>query len=160
MTRLMAFMMTIGSIVVPTALAAEEMASADEVEKVNQVLAQLNCQAGEVEKESAMLFEIDDAVCEVGQYDIKLDGDFVVTSMTFDGPIDEDGEEVEASEEEIAKVNEVLAAVGCETDDVEKESAALFEIDDAACSLGQFDIKIDGEGTLLSMTFDGPIDED
>ena len=30
------------------------------------------------------MFEIDDAACEIGQYDIKLDGDYNITSMTKD----------------------------------------------------------------------------
>ena len=60
------------------------MASADEVGKVNETLAKINCKAAEVEKETAELFEVDDAECTIGQYDIKLDGSFNVISLTKD----------------------------------------------------------------------------
>jgi len=68
----------------------EEMASEEEIGMINEALAQFNCEeVEEAEKESANLFELDDAVCEAGQYDIKLDGEFTVTSMTYDGPVDD-----------------------------------------------------------------------
>lgn len=57
---------------------------------VNEAIAKFNCgPAEEVEKETDNLFELDDAVCEAGQYDIKFDGTYKVTSMTFDGPLDD-----------------------------------------------------------------------
>jgi hypothetical protein len=62
----------------------ETMASEAETASVNETLAKIGCEAQSVEKESADLFEVDDATCEIGQYDIKLDGEFVIISMTRD----------------------------------------------------------------------------
>lgn len=69
------------------AASAEEaatMASADEAAKVSEAIAKVGCKAEEIEKESANLFEIDDAQCEIGEYDIKLNGDYKITVMTSD----------------------------------------------------------------------------
>lgn len=74
---------------VPALAQEEEMASEEEAASVSEKLAMINCEADEIEKESDNLFEIDDAVCEIGQYDIKLDGEFTIISMTYDGPVDE-----------------------------------------------------------------------
>ncbi len=65
--------------VTPALAQDEDMASGDE-------LARVGCQSGPegVEEERADLFEVDDAQCEIGQYDIKLSGDFTITSMTLD----------------------------------------------------------------------------
>ena len=71
----------------------EEMASAEEVASISikEAIAMFNCEVPEeVEKESAELFELDDAVCQGGQYDIKLDENFTVISMTYDGPVNDD----------------------------------------------------------------------
>lgn len=38
----------------------------------------------EVEKESDTLFELDDATCAIGQYDIKLNENYDIISMTRD----------------------------------------------------------------------------
>lgn len=68
-----------------TAFAAEENhASADETAKVAEAIAKIGCKAEDVEKESARLFEVDDAQCEIGQYDIKLDNDYSIISLTRD----------------------------------------------------------------------------
>lgn len=65
---------------------ADDTASADEVARVTEALAKIGCKPGGegVEKERDNLFEIDDAQCEIGQYDIKLNEEFVITSMTLD----------------------------------------------------------------------------
>ena len=64
----------------------EQTASAEETTSVTAALEQVNCALGEgeVEKESAELYEIDDAVCDAGQFDIKLNGAFEIVSMTRD----------------------------------------------------------------------------
>ena len=68
----------------------EELASDDEVAKIAAEIAKFNCDVpDEVEKESETLFELDDAVCEAGQYDIKLDERFKVMVMSYDGPVDD-----------------------------------------------------------------------
>lgn len=70
-----------------TAAFADEKPSAAEVEKIKAALASLGCDGGEMEKESEAsgVFEIDDAKCKIGgQFDIKLDKDFKLISMTRD----------------------------------------------------------------------------
>ena len=62
----------------------ESMASEAETAGVNETLAKIGCEAEAVEKETPDLFEVDDATCEIGQYDIKLDAEFVIISMTRD----------------------------------------------------------------------------
>jgi hypothetical protein len=62
----------------------EQEASAEETARINDVIGQIGCKAEAVEKESADLFEIDDAICAIGQYDIKLNAAYKITSMTLD----------------------------------------------------------------------------
>lgn len=62
----------------------EQKASKEEETKVKAAIAAIGCEADEIEKEDSGLFEIDDAKCKIGQYDIKLDKDFHITSMTRD----------------------------------------------------------------------------
>ena len=59
-----------------------------------------------------------------------------------------------ASEEEMAAVRESVGRIGCEAELIEKESDDLFEIDDAECEIGQYDLKLDGEYNIISMTAD------
>ena len=47
-------------------------------------IAKIGCKAETIEKERDDLFEIDDAQCEIGQYDIKLNKDYKITSITMD----------------------------------------------------------------------------
>jgi hypothetical protein len=69
---------------------AENSASAEEAEQVNAAIAEFNCGPhDEIEKETENLYELDDVSCTAAQYDIKLDGEFNVLSLTYDGPIDE-----------------------------------------------------------------------
>lgn len=63
----------------------EELASEEEMQAVSEAIGLFNCTAQQVEKESDTLFEIDDADCgEAGQFDIKLDGEYNIVSMTRD----------------------------------------------------------------------------
>lgn len=52
----------------------EQKASKEKEAKVKAAIAAIGCEAD----------EIDDAKCKIGQYDIKLDKDFHITSMTRD----------------------------------------------------------------------------
>ncbi|MBC8130951.1 MAG: hypothetical protein H7Y08_11605 [Rhizobiaceae bacterium] len=61
-----------------------ELASAHEAAKISEAIARVGCKASEIEKESDDLFEIDDAECEIGQYDFKLNGAYKITVMTSD----------------------------------------------------------------------------
>lgn len=45
----------------------QHMASTEEIAKVAESVARINCKAQEAEKESAKLYELDDAECEIGQ---------------------------------------------------------------------------------------------
>ncbi len=136
----------------------EEEASDEELARVVDSIGLIGCGIGPspVEKEEGGLFEVDDAICAYGQYDIKLGPDFVILSITFDGPHDDDAMEELATEEEVAGVEAAIAVFGCDVGaiPVEKESDDLFEIDDAVCEGGQYDIKLDGAYNVLNMTRD------
>ncbi len=67
---------------------------------------------------------------------------------------DEDTIGERASAEEQAKVAEAIGKIGCKAEEVEKESDRLFEIDDAECEIGKYDIKLDAEYSILSITRD------
>ena len=57
-----------------------------EAEKIKAALEAFGCAGGKMEKETegSGYFEVDDAKCKDGQYDIKLDKDFKLISMTRD----------------------------------------------------------------------------
>ena len=57
-----------------------------ESEKIKAALEAFGCTGGKMEKETegSGYFEVDDAKCKDGQYDIKLDKDFKLISMTRD----------------------------------------------------------------------------
>jgi hypothetical protein len=57
-----------------------------EGEKIKAALEVVGCTGGKMEKETegSGYFEVDDAKCKDGQYDIKLDKDFKLISMTRD----------------------------------------------------------------------------
>jgi hypothetical protein len=109
-------------------------------------------------EEDAGIFEVDDTICAFGQYDIKLDADYNIRSLTFDGPLDAEGAPaIVATEAEVAAIAAVLAPLGCAINaeaGVEKETADMYELDDVECSNGQFDIKMDGFFTIMTMTRD------
>jgi hypothetical protein len=57
-----------------------------EAEKIKAALEAFGCMGGKMEKETegSGYFEVDDARCKDGQYDIKLDKDFKMIAMTRD----------------------------------------------------------------------------
>jgi hypothetical protein len=68
---------------------ADTPVSPAEAEKIKAALEAVGCTGGKMEKETegSGYFEVDDAKCRDGQYDIKLDKDFKVIVMTRDsGP--------------------------------------------------------------------------
>jgi hypothetical protein len=67
-----------------TAALADRDATPAEAEKIQAALAVVGCSGGEMEQEDSGIFEVDDAKCKDGQYDIKLDKDFKIISMTRD----------------------------------------------------------------------------
>jgi hypothetical protein len=79
--------------VLATALVSSTFALADttpvtpaEGEKIKAALEVFGCTGGKMEKETegSGYFEVDDAKCKDGQYDVKLDKDFKVIAMTRD----------------------------------------------------------------------------
>lgn len=80
------------SLAFAAALVSSSFALADtpvtpaEAEKIKAAMEALGCTGGKMEKETEAsgYFEVDDAKCKDGQYDIKLDKDFKMISMTRD----------------------------------------------------------------------------
>jgi len=68
-----------------TALAGTPVSPAD-AEKIQAALQVWGCSGGKMEQETEAsgLYEIDDAKCKDGQYDIKLGKDFKVIVITRD----------------------------------------------------------------------------
>jgi hypothetical protein len=60
--------------------------SAEEASKIGAALEAVGCLGGKMEKETegSGCFEVDDAKCRDGQYDIKLDREFKIIVMTRD----------------------------------------------------------------------------
>jgi len=67
------------------AIANAPVSTAD-AEKIQAALQAWGCSGGKMEQETEAtgVFEVDDAKCRDGQYAIKLDKDFKVTSITRD----------------------------------------------------------------------------
>ena len=69
-----------------TAAFADSKPSDEEAAKIKTALSAWGCEGGEYEKETEAtgIFEVDDAKCHGGQYDVKLDKDFKVTVLSRD----------------------------------------------------------------------------
>jgi hypothetical protein len=84
MMRVLVFslILTTGSTI---ALADRQVSSA-EAEKIQAALKAWGCSGGKMEQETEAsgVFEVDDAQCHGGQYDIKLDKEFNVIVITRD----------------------------------------------------------------------------
>ncbi|HEX6001577.1 MAG TPA: hypothetical protein VFZ16_19615 [Hyphomicrobiaceae bacterium] len=65
---------------------ADQPVSPEDGEKIQAAIKDWGCAGGEMEQETEAtgVFEVDDADCQDGQYDIKLDKDFKVISITRD----------------------------------------------------------------------------
>ena len=79
---LMALVAVFGS----TVASADTPVSPAEAEKIKAALEAWGCSGGKMEKETegTGVYEVDDAKCRDGQYDIKLDQDFKVIVITRD----------------------------------------------------------------------------
>ena len=78
---------TVGIIGSTTALLAEIPVTTAEEEKIKAILEGFGCSGGKIEKEdedNTLLYEVDDAKCKSGEYDIKLDKNFNVIIMLRD----------------------------------------------------------------------------
>jgi hypothetical protein len=69
-----------------SAALADTAVSPAEAEKIQATLQAWGCSGGKMEKETEAtgVYEVDDAKCRDGQYDIKLDKDFRVIVITRD----------------------------------------------------------------------------
>jgi hypothetical protein len=70
-----------------TTFGLADKVSSEEAEKIKAALEAFGCTGGEMEKEdegSTLLYEVDDAKCKSGEYDIKLDKNFNVIIMLRD----------------------------------------------------------------------------
>ena len=65
---------------------ADKAVSPAEAEKIKAALQVWGCSGGKMEQETegSGIYEVDDAKCHGGQYDIKLDKAFKVISITSD----------------------------------------------------------------------------
>ena len=70
---------------VTTSLADTPVSEADAA-KIRATLQAWGCSGGKIEQETeaSSVYEVDDAKCKDGQYDIKLDKEFKVISVTRD----------------------------------------------------------------------------
>jgi len=84
--RIVIVLAAAGTIASTSALLADSPVTPAEAEKIKAALEALGCTGGKIEKETegSGYFEVDDAKCKDGQYDIKLDKDFKVTVMSRD----------------------------------------------------------------------------
>jgi hypothetical protein len=70
-----------------TALRADTPVTPEEEEKIKAALEAFGCTGGKIEKEdedSTLPYEVDDAKCKGGEYDVKLDKNFNVILMVRD----------------------------------------------------------------------------
>jgi hypothetical protein len=69
-----------------TAVLADKPVTPAEAEKIQAALKAWGCSGGKMEQETEAtgVYEVDDAKCPDGQYDIKLDKDFKVIVITRD----------------------------------------------------------------------------
>ncbi|MCP4386299.1 MAG: hypothetical protein GY798_33640 [Hyphomicrobiales bacterium] len=63
---------------------ADEPVSPDEAEEIQAALLMWDCEGGEMEKErhNRPTYEVDDALCENGEFDFKLDHEFRIMVAT------------------------------------------------------------------------------
>jgi hypothetical protein len=69
-----------------TAVSANTPVSEADAQKIRAALQAWGCSGGKMEQETegTGVYEVDDARCRDGQYDIKLDKDFKVITITRD----------------------------------------------------------------------------
>ena len=69
-----------------TAVLADTPVSEADAQKIRAALEAWGCSGGKMEQETegTGVYEVDDAKCKDGQYDIKLDKDFKIIAITRD----------------------------------------------------------------------------
>ena len=78
--------MAVAAVCISTAALADKPVSPAEAEKIKAALQLWGCSGGKIEQETEAsgIYEVDDAKCHGAQYDIKLDKEFKVISITSD----------------------------------------------------------------------------
>ena len=84
--RIVSALAAAGIVASTSVLLADTPVTPAEAEKIKAALEAWGCTGGKMEKETegSGYFEVDDAKCNDGQYDFKLDKDFKVTVITRD----------------------------------------------------------------------------
>jgi hypothetical protein len=79
-------LLAVAAVSISTAALAEKPVSPAEAEKIKAALQVWGCSGGKMEQETEAggTYEVDDAKCHGAQYDIKLDKEFKVISITSD----------------------------------------------------------------------------
>lgn len=79
-------MASVAALVSSTFAFADTPVTPPEAEKIKAALEIFGCTGGEMEKETegSGYYEVDDAKCKDGQYDVTLDNDFKMIAMTRD----------------------------------------------------------------------------
>jgi hypothetical protein len=79
-------MAALAGVSISTAALADKPVSPAEAEKIKAALQVWGCSGGKMEQETegSGIYEVDDATCHGARYDIKLDKEFKVTSITSD----------------------------------------------------------------------------
>ena len=78
--------MAVAAVSISTVVLADKPVSPAEAEKIKAALQVWGCSGGKMEQENEArsIYEVDDAKCHGAQYDIKLDKEFKVISITSD----------------------------------------------------------------------------
>ncbi len=81
-----ALIATFAALACSTAAFADSDPTDEEKAKIIDAMKAWGCSGGEIEKETegTSVFEVDDAECPQGQYDLKLDKNYHLNSMTRD----------------------------------------------------------------------------
>jgi hypothetical protein len=80
------FLMAVAAVSISTMALADKPVSPAEGEKIKAAMQVWGCSGGKMEQETegSGLYEVDDAKCHGARYDIKLDKEFKVISITRD----------------------------------------------------------------------------
>ena len=78
--------MAVAAVAISTVALADKPVSPPDAEKIKATLQLWGCSGGKIEQETEAsgIYEVDDAKCHGAQYDIKLDKEFKVISITSD----------------------------------------------------------------------------
>ncbi len=76
---------------------------------------------------------------------------WITVSLHVDAPPRDPAseDEVEATTEQIAKIDAALKADGCEGGDIDVGKDGSFEVDDVKCKDGQYDVKLDKDFKIM-----------